>query len=485
MAALQRAVVNFARQRHVTVSPPSHGGDPANIGIPADSMSALRISPVFCALAAAAALLCSAPARADSAPVFVQSFTLVELTDMALSNNPQTRLAWAAIRESQAGVELARAGYWPQISASYTVQRSRSVNFSGQANSAQTRYQPGISLSYLLWDFGSRSGSLDAAKYTLAAARLSNSQTLQDVILQVEQDYYQVLGLQALAQADAVSVEDAETSLDAARQNQKAGLATIGDVYQAEAALAGAQLALQQTQGALAVAHGTLAVAVGLPADTRLALAPWNQQVTAAMPKQTVQALLHEAQQARPEILASKAREQQAIANLEATRGRGLPSLALNASAGRTRTVSGGGSASTSNYNAGLTLSIPLFAGFGDQAANRQAQAAIDISRATTAELLQQVELEVWQAYQNLHTAAVTLTTTNVQLKSAQQAAEVSSARYHSGLDTILNLLTAQATLANARVQQVQARLNWFTALTALGHAVGGLNAPSEEAGLP
>ncbi|MGH8397223.1 MAG: TolC family protein [Gammaproteobacteria bacterium] len=419
------------------------------------------------------------------APHFTHPFTLVQLTDMALSNNPQTQLAWAEIRSSQAGVELAKAGYWPQISADYAITRSRTVNFSGESNSAQTVYSPSISLSYLLWDFGTRSGTLDAAKFELTAAELTNSQTMQDVILAVEQDYYQVLGLQALEQADELSVKDAETSLDAARQNQKAGLSTIGDVYQAEAALAGAQLTLQQTQGDLAVAQGTLAVAVGFPADTLLKLAPWNPNVTAVMPEQSMDTLLAQARNARPELLASKASEQAAVANLEATKGRGLPNIALAADDGRTRTTSDEGSQSSSTYSVGLTLSIPLFAGFGDEAANKQAQAAIDISQATTSQLMQQVELEVWQAYQNLHTALVSLTSADTQLKSAQQAQDVEIARYHIGLDPILILLTTQTVVANARAQQVQARLNWFTALAALGHAVGGLEAPNAEAELP
>jgi len=422
----------------------------------------------------------------EQAPQPAHSFTLMELTDLALNNNPQTKLAWDSIRESQAGVELARAGYWPLITADYSYTRSRTVNFSGQSNSAQNRYGPGISLSYLLWDFGTRSGTLDSAKYTLAAAELSNSQTLQDVILAVEQNYYQVLGLQALVQADELNAQDAETNLDAVHQNQKSGLATIGDVYTAQAALASTELALQTAQGQLAVAQGQLAVSVGFSADTLLPLAPWETHVKAEMPRSSVQQLLQQARQARPELLASKAGGQAAIASLEAIRGQGWPTLSLAASGGRLNTVSGGGPTTVAdNYSAGLTLSFPLFAGFGDQAANHKAEAEVDIAQATTVQLQQTVELEVWQAYQNLHTAAVTLTTTDTQLKSAQQAEDAETARYHIGLDPILNLLIAQQTLANARVQQVQARLSWFTALAALGHAVGGLNEPTEATELP
>lgn len=419
-------------------------------------------------------------AAPTSQPDTDKPYSLVGLTDLALTNNPQTRIAWAHIRASQAGVELARAGYWPQISASDSLTRSRTVNFTGATNSAQTRNAPSISLSYLLWDFGTRAGTVDAAKFSLAAAELSRNQIVQDLILAVEQDYYQVLGLRAIAQADALSVKDAATSLDAARQNQKAGLRTVGDVYQAEAALAGAQLVLQQTRGALAVAQGTLAVAAGLTADTSLPLAPWDAHMTADMPETSVTTLLEQARQARPELLAARASERVAIANLEATRGRGLPTLALAASAGRTHTQGGGASQNADNYSAGLNLSIPLFAGFGDRAAIRQARAAIDLSQATTAQLVKEVELEVWQAYQNLHTAHISLSTADAQLKSASQAQDAEQARYHIGLDAILNLLTTQTTLANARAQQVQARLNWFTALAALGHAVGGLDAPGD-----
>jgi len=433
-----------------------------------------------------AALLAVAPsAHADTmvatdnsvaAPADTQSLTLVQLTDLALRRNPKTRLAWAAIRYSEAGVELARAGYWPQIDATLSAQRSRALNFSGQPADTQTRYGASVSLSYLLWDFGARSGTLDQAKFELASAQLSQNQTVQDVILQVEQAYYQVLGLQAVVEANRQSLKDAETNLAAAQDRRASGLATVGDVYKAEAALAGAKLALQQAEGLLAATRGALAAAVGDSPDTLLSLAAWEAQVTPELPAQTVASLLDDARSARPELLAAKAQEQAAAAKLAAIRGSGLPSLNFDANAGHTQVHDVGDS---SQFSALLSLKIPLFAGFGDRAAIHQAEAALDSARANSDDLRSQVELQVWQAYQNLRTAAVTLDTSAAQLKSAQQAADVSNARYKNGLDTILDVLSAQTTLANARVQQVQARLDWAAARTALGHAVGGLKAPA------
>lgn len=444
----------------------------------------MNVAFLLALLITSAALVGSTTAYADNVQASdnataanTQALTLVQLTDLALRRNPKTRLAWAAIRSSEAGVELARAGYWPQIDATLSAQRNRALNFSGLPSNTQTRYGASVSLSYLLWDFGARSGTLDQAKFELASAHLTQDQTVQDVILQVEQAYYQVLGLQAVVEANRQSLKDAETNLAAAQDRRAAGLATVGDVYKAEAALAGAKLALQQAEGQLAAARGQVAVAVGDSPDTPLSLAVWEAQVTPELPAQTVASLLDDARSARPELLAAKAQEQAAAAKLAATRGSGLPTLNFDANAGHTQVRNIGDS---SQFSALLSLKIPLFAGFGDRAAIHQAQAQLDSARASSDDLRSQVELQVWQAYQNLRTAIVTLDTSATQLKSAQQAADVSGARYKSGLATILDLLSAQITLANARVQQVQARLDWAAARAALGHAVGGLTAPAD-----
>ncbi len=444
----------------------------------------MKITFPLNSLLLAAMLSLATPARADAittdansgAPAAMPGLTLVQLTDLALQRNSKTKQAWAALRASQAGVELARAGYWPQVDATLSAQRSRSLNFSGLPANIQTRYGTSVSLSYLLWDFGTRSGTLEQAQFELASVRLSQDQTLQDVILQVEQAYYQVLGFQALSQVDRESLKDAETNLAATQDRRSAGLATVGDEYKADAALAGAKLALQQAEGQLASAQGTLAVAVGEHPDTPMLLAGWEAQDKPALPQRSVSSLLDDARNARPELLAAKAQEQAAAAKLVAIRSSGLPSLGVDANAGRTRVMDVG---SSSQFSALLSLKVPLFAGFADRAAVQQAEAQLDSARADSDDLRSQVELQVWQAYQNLLTATATLDSSAAQLKNAALASESSTARYQNGLDTILDTLNAQTTLANARVQQVQARLDWAAARAALGHAVGGLKAPA------
>ena len=47
--------------------------------------------------------------------------------------------------------------------------------------------------------------------------------------------------------------------------------------------------------------------------------------------------------------------------------------------------------------------------------------------------------------------------------------------RYEEGVGTILDLLTAQGALADARAQQSQARWSWLVSLAQLAHDVGVL----------
>lgn len=404
-----------------------------------------------------------------------QPLTLVNLTDLALRRNTKTRLSWADIRASEAGLELARAGYWPQIDASISAQRNRALNFTGQSADTQTRYSTSVSLSYLLWDFGTRHGELKQAEFQLVSTRLLQNQVMQDVILQVEQAYYLTLGLEAVVVASRQSSMDAETNLVATLDRRTAGLSTVGDVYRAEAALAEARLALQQTEGQLAAARGALAVAVGDTPDTLLSLAPWEPVTPDALPVQNVKRLLDEAFGTRPDLLAASAQEQASAAKVRAARGSGFPIISLDASTGSTQVQNIGDS---SQFSALLSIKIPLFSGFADRASVRQASAELESARAFNEELRSQVALQVWRAYQNLRTSVMTLESSDALLKSAQQAADVSVARYKTGLDTILDALSAQSTLANARVQQIQARFNWMVARATLGHAIGGLMAP-------
>lgn len=429
------------------------------------------------AMLLAGGLLLGASAPAAPLPAPDRPLTLLELSDLALRNHPSTRAAWADVRRSEAAEQIARAAYWPTLSVAYTASRSRQIANEGTSVPAQTRYGPSASLSWLLLDFGTRGGTVDQAAADLLAARLTRDQALQDLLLTVETAYYARIGAQAVEEASRRSLEEAAANAEAARVRHDAGVATIADVYQAQAALASATLTAQQAAGNRIVAEGDLAVAAGYGPEVSLPLVEWHASGDPALPAGSVEQLLQQAREARPELLAAKASEQAADAAVRAARGRWWPTLTVGGSAGQTQVVDRG---QTQQYSYNARIDLPIFSGFSTQAALDQAKAARDLASANAEIVQRSVEQAVWTAWQNVRTAHGTLDAARAQLRAAEQAADAIRARYKTGLASILEVLTTESVLASARVTDIQAAVNWEMALATLGHDAGGMKLPDD-----
>lgn len=398
--------------------------------------------------------------------------TLPELTEFALRNNPRTRQAWLAARAAAAGVGIEQAGDLPQITASYGISRNRPVSAtSGTVSPWLTRYGPSVSFSYVLFDFGMGDDRIAAAEYRLLAANLTQNRVLQDVVFQVEQAYYQMLGLEALVRTNELSLNNNRTALEAVQKRRESGLATVADVYRVETQVAQSQLNLTRSKGDLEKAKGRLAGAVGLPVNQLLNVQTLSERPQIREMTDAMSALLDRAKVHRPDLVAAEAQARAAWATASATAKAGLPSVEITGGTGYTRF--GDDRPNATNYALGLNLRIPLFGGFRDTYSARQAEAQAAQAEAARDALYRQTELDVWQAYYDLQTAATGITSTEAQVKSAEQTAQATLARYQAGFGSILDLITAQQDESNARVQRIQSYLDWFTALARLNFSIG------------
>jgi outer membrane protein len=398
--------------------------------------------------------------------------TLAELTDLALRNNPQTRASWAAARAAAAQVGIELADYSVQASGALAYTRTRQISQTGVLQPLVERYTPSVTLSYALFDFGVRSNQVEAARFNLLAANLSQNRTLQTVAFNVEQAYYALLGSQQLVRSGEVSLRNAQTTFEATERRRQSGLATIGDVYRAETAVAQARLAVQQAGGQLSQARGRLAFAAGLPVTTRFTLAPVPPRLEASKLSESVGELVERAKIGRPDLVAAEATARSLSANARATAAAGLPSIAATSTYADNYFV---GRPDRPTWAVGLAVSIPLFTGFRDTYNTRLAEANTQRQLAIRDQLANQVELDVWQGYFNLQTANTALTTAESLVRTAAQSLEVAEARYKGGVGNLLDVITAQADDVNARVQRITAQVNWYTAFSQLNFALGSL----------
>ncbi len=401
-----------------------------------------------------------------------QPLSLPELTEFALRNNPRTRQSWLAARAAAAGVGIEKADQLPQISAAYSVNRTQPVSATtGTISPWQTRFGPSISLSYVLFDFGARGYQIESSEYRLLSANLSHNRVLQDVIFLVEQAYYRLLGNDALVRVNSQSLNNAKTALEAAQRRRESGLATVADVYRAETQVAQSQLNLTRSMGELEKSRGQLASVVGLPVNVAISVRPLEQPPQIGEMATGISELLEKAKSSRPDLVAAEAQVLAAQANAKAVARAGLPSIEVTGAGGHT--LFNDNRASVSNYSIGLALRIPIFTGFRDTYSTRQAQFQAEAAAANRDVLFRQAEVEVWQGFYDLNTATSSISSTQAQVRSSEQTSQATLARYQSGFGSILDLITAQQDESNARVQQIQSYLDWFTTLARLQVAVG------------
>ncbi len=411
-------------------------------------------------------------------PEFLQvpgaTVTLDQVVDVALRNNPATRATWLTAKAAAAHEASARADDFPQIDLGAQILRQKSGAVAGRSAYKQTIWGPTASLNFLLFDFGGRSSRVEQARDALIAADFTHNAQIQNVVLRVTQAYYGYLNARALVDAQQATVHEMQTNYDAAEARHQAGVATIADVLQAKTSLSQAQLVLESLQGTVQIIQGSLATAAGLPASTQFDVGVLPPSVPAVEVDRDVDALIERALRERPDLLSTRAVAERAHARVREVRSQGLPSVSLSSTMNRNFFT--GSVAPSTSYTAGLQVRLPIFTGGKNHFDVREAQALAEAADAQALTAQQQVELEVWSSYFDLKTAARRLLVAGDLLASAKQNEEVATGRYKEGVGSILDLLTAQAALENARAQEITARTDWFLSLAQLAHDIGTLD---------
>jgi TolC family type I secretion outer membrane protein len=402
---------------------------------------------------------------------------LADVVERALCNNPQTREAWANARYQAAQVGISRSAYLPTVNADGSLS-GNSIDTSGSNGSSATysSQRASISAGYVLYDFGLRDANLENALQVLAAANSSQDATLQSVFLTAVQNYYQLFGTEAAVVAAIESEKSSLESLNAATARYNAGVGTPADKLQAQTAYSQAILARVRADGVLRNTRGTLANVMGLDANTKLELSQPSLSMPPEQFEQDVSRLIGEARAHRPDLVAAEAQIKAAQANVESAVASGKPTVSVSTSLGFS---------DASNTNSGRTgalgvqINIPIFTGYENTYRIRAAREQVAVQQAQREKVSLQIALDVWQAYQDLVTGTQTVRTTEDLLASAIQSERVALGRYKAGVGNILDVLTAQSALADARRQRIVALYNWQISKATLAQSMGQLDMAS------
>ncbi len=408
------------------------------------------------------------PGAAAGAPVL----TLGDCIRTALEHQPLLKAAEQAVNAGRGRETQARSPFFPQLTGSTGY--AKSVSEGGALGDSVTKsYTTSLNLNVLLYDFGKTGNSLEAAQWGTRSSERDRERTVQDVVLNVKQAYFGLLAARNLVDVSQKRMEQTESHLRQAEAFFRAGSKPRFDVTRAEVDVNNARLALVNARNTVRIQTIVLNNAMGIDPGQATDVEPVPQ---AEYRIGTLEQSQEDALRNRPELLKAAADIEAAKARLRTEEAGYYPTLsaggAYNWSAGTASMGQFQGDVGNS-WNAGITLSVPLFQGGMTRGRVGEARANLLAVQAQRDGVKQTVLLEVNQSYADMEAAQLRIQVMESSLQKARESLALAEGRYQAGIGPSLEVTDAQVAAIQAEIDRIQAQYDYHLSVARLFKATG------------
>lgn len=276
-----------------------------------------------------------------------------------------------------------------------------------------------------------------------------------------DQDQVDVFAQQVAANTESVRVTQARVT---------AGAAAEFDLLTAQVTLSNSQQSLSSARNALALAQVNLNNLIGTAPTTPITLtAPALPALTQTF---DTQQLTQTALVRRPEIRQADSNIVIAQRLIKLAGSSLLPSLSIVGGANYNGHASGTSPNSTLSLSA--VLGLPVYDGGDTKAKIKEAELDLRSQVITRDQLRENVSVEVLQALSNISDAQTRASSAGLGASQAAEALRLANVRYQNGIGTILDVVNAEAQLAQARLNLLNAQYDYQTATAQLTRGIGG-----------
>jgi outer membrane protein len=359
-----------------------------------------------------------------------QAVTLKDAWHGAQKNMESLKRAEQGIDQREEQKTRAKAALLPTVNgfANYTrIDPPATAGFS--AFTLTKQYSVGVRLTQPLIRGGAYS-ALKMANENILLAKFQKDSTALNLYQMVIDSFYNL----KIAQTDVKNLSSLLTfskeRLSEIRSRAQIGRSRKGELVEAEAQLHTAES--QYQQGVMELRQ------IEKNFEFLTQIGPEDIPELGDIPKldKKLESFLHQLKQ-RPDILAARQQIKVADYQVNVSKGGHYPSLDLVGNYYIDRT----GILATSEWDAGIVLSIPFFQGGGVQSSIREAVASKAIAELTAHESVRVAEREMSILYQNYLQLQEQLKTLEQALKKSEEAYKLNKKDYQFGLVTNLDVL--------------------------------------------
>jgi NodT family efflux transporter outer membrane factor (OMF) lipoprotein len=390
-------------------------------------------------------------------------------------SNQTIAAAAANYHVARALVKQARSQYFPLVTTNpaYTRTRfsstGRQINVSTGVTTTDLLLPFNVSWEPDLWGRIRNTVEMNASEAQATAADLEN--TRLSVQAQLATTYYQLRGQDALRQLFDETVVAFQQSLDLTKALYDTGIVSDQDVAQAETQLQTTQAQATDLGIMRAQFEHAIALLVGQPASTFSIPVEPLKASPPAIPFGVPSELLER----RPDIAAAERRVAEANAGIGVAKAAYFPALLLSGTAGfESSSITQWLTWSSGIWSVGPSLAQTLFDAGERKAVTQQARASYDLTVANYRETVLTAFQEVEDNLAALRILSQERQQQDAAVKSSERFLTLAIDRYKLGIDSYLNVITAQTTLLNNQRTAVNIRTQQMTASVQLILALGG-----------
>lgn len=404
--------------------------------------------------------------------------TLLSVKDaqaLALKNNPQISVGRLSALASQQVTREVRSALWPTARIDLTaVDADPGSRITAGALNNPSVYQRaavGAMVSQLITDFGRTTNLVASANLSAKAENQNALATKAQILLAVDQAFYNALQTQSVLTVAQQTVKDRQTVSDQVGALFKSKLKSELDYSFANVNLAQAKLLLLDAQNNVNATQAALSAVLGFSNLQNFQLA--EDTTLVATPPDNVDDLINSAFTMRPEILALEFQSESARRFQKAERDLLFPDIRAMGAVGDTPVRN---PIVSSWYGAvGVNVDIPVFNGFLFTARSREASLRAQATQEKLRDIRGRISRDVRTSWLNAKTAYDRLAVTQQLLDQANLALNLAQSRYKLGLGSIVELSQAQLQQTQAQISNVTAGYDYRLALAILQYETTGI----------
>lgn len=391
--------------------------------------------------------------------------TLKQSIEIALERNLDVKVAEEEIAAAREQEKQALTNFLPKFSVDYGYRRPSETSITSGGVTFETTDSNQWSLDGtiqqpLFTGFANLS-IYQLAKLGLDVAEIEFERARLDLILQVKEAYFDVIGSERLIDVAEQSVRQLEEGVRVAKNFYKVGISPKIDVLDAEVRLAEAERGLIEAKNALGVAMARFNNVLRFPIDKPVAV----EDILFTEPYMgTYESSVAIALQHRPELLAAENTVARAQQEVTLAKSEYYPTVTWSLKyyrRGDTPTVDGSEFTDREFWETGATATWTFFEWGRTRYAASERRVRVRQAEQILEKVKDSIRLEVKTAFLTLQSAEEAVKVAEKSIESAEENFRISGERYKEQVATATEVLDAQTRLT-------QARVNYTTALVAL-----------------